>query len=127
MATLEDVLARTQEHEGVVVEDDGGRFSASVPFKGKIKGYCWTWLERHDPKKARVPNREVLAIYVSGLAIKDALLSEPKEYWVEDPHYNGYPAVIVRLPLIPLNELHDLLDEAFLTRSQPVKKRSKSK
>lgn len=51
------------------------RFAFSVSDKGKLKGFVWVWLERVAPKKARVPNRGVIAVRVANLGQKDALLS----------------------------------------------------
>ncbi len=36
---------------------EDGRIAYSVLNKGKPKGIAWVWLERIDPKKARVPTR----------------------------------------------------------------------
>ena len=54
MATQENVrriaLALPETSEG------DGQFSFSVRNKDKQKGFAWVWMERLDPKKARVPN-----------------------------------------------------------------------
>jgi hypothetical protein len=39
------------------VEETTDRFAFSVRNKGKLKGFAWVWLERVDPRKARVPPR----------------------------------------------------------------------
>lgn len=89
------------------------RFGYSVPNKGKHKGFLWSWAERVDPKKARVINDDVLAIIVPNLVAKEAILaSDPEKYFTE-PHYNGYPAVLVRLAAIEPEELEDLIVEAW--------------
>ena len=36
--------------------ESSGRFAFAVPNKGKLKEFVWVWLERLDPKNARVPN-----------------------------------------------------------------------
>jgi hypothetical protein len=33
------------------------------------------------------------------------------------PHFDGYPAVLARLEAIPINELHELVVEAWLCRA----------
>ena len=87
-------------------------FAFSVLVKGKPKGIAWVWKERVDPKRPRVPNPAVLAVRVANLAQKDLMIAtEPAKYFTE-PHYNGYPAVLVRLAAVRVPELRILLQEA---------------
>ncbi len=96
---------------GTVAEPD--RFAFSLPAKGKNKGYAWVWLERIAPKKARVPNPSVLALRVSSLAVKDLMIrAEPAKFFTE-PHYDGYPAVLLRLETVRVPELRGLLRDAW--------------
>jgi hypothetical protein len=88
------------------------RFAFSVRVKDKEKGFAWVWMERVDPKKPRVPNPGVLAVRVANLGQKDALIAaEPKKFFTE-PHYNGFPAVLVRLEKVNNRDLEVLLEEA---------------
>jgi hypothetical protein len=94
-------------------EEEPGRFAFSVRNKGKLKGFAWVWLERVTPKKARVPQPKVLAVRVANLFDKDLLLGvDPKKFFTE-PHYDGYPAVLVRLPAVTAGELRPILTEAW--------------
>ena len=89
-----------------------GRFAFGVPSKGKVKGFAWVWMERVVPKKPRIPNPAVLAVRVTNLVDKDVLIrAEPKKYFTE-PHYDGFPAVLVRLSEVKAAELRELLAEA---------------
>ncbi len=118
MATPSDVRRIALTLPGT--EEAKGRFAFSVPNKGKQKGYAWVWLERVDPKKARVPNPRVLAVRVANLEQKDALLAaEPKKFFTE-PHYNGYAAILVRLSEVKVSELRPLLEDAWRCASSPV-------
>jgi hypothetical protein len=93
--------------------EDPDRFAFSVNNKGKQKGFVWVWLERIQPKKARVPNPEVIAIRVANLDEKDFLLAaEPSKFFTE-PHYNGFPAILLRLADIAYDELSALLINAW--------------
>src|SRR5262249_21874157 len=88
-------------------------FAFLVRNKGKLKGFAWCWKERVDPKKPRIPNYNVLAVRVANLAQRDALLvAEPKKFFTE-PHYAGYPAVLVRLEAVTVADLKILLAEAW--------------
>jgi hypothetical protein len=42
------------------VREEEGRFAFNVENKGRPKGFAWVWLERIEPKKARVPNPDVI-------------------------------------------------------------------
>lgn len=115
MATQQDVREIAAKLPGAVENPD--HFAFSVTVKGKEKGFAWVWLERIDPKKARVPNPDVLAIVVPSLLTKDILMGAGSEKFVVDPHYNGFPAVIVRLAAIERDELEELLIEAWRTKA----------
>src|ERR1700738_5322010 len=74
-----------------------GRFAFGVQCKGKLKAFVWVWMERVTPKKPRVPNHSVIAARVSDLAEKDRLLATARVNFSTEPHYKGFPAVLVRL------------------------------
>ena len=94
-------------------EEAQGRFAFSVMSKGKAKGFAWVWMERVIPKKPRVANPAVLAVRVANLTDKDLLISrEPAKFFTE-PHYNGFPAVLVRLAEVSATELRPLLEDAW--------------
>jgi hypothetical protein len=95
------------------VEEAEGRFAFSVLNKGKPKGFAWVWNERVEPKKPRVPNPAVLAVRVANLAQKDLMLSADAVKFFTEPHYNGFPAVLVRLKEVSVAELRALLTEAW--------------
>src|SRR5262245_37607571 len=112
MADLDDVRRIAARLPGVL-EGGGAQFSVGVMVKGKHKGFAWSWAERVDPKSARVPNDKVLAVRVPNLTAKDALIASDPEIFFTEPHYNGFPAVLVRLEAIEQSELEDLLLEAW--------------
>jgi hypothetical protein len=94
-------------------EEVQGRFAFGVNVKGTVKGFAWVWNERVEPKKPRVPNNKVLAVRVPTLVDKDILISaDPRKFFTE-PHYNGYPAVLVRLPEIRASELRELMRDGW--------------
>ena len=111
MATQADVRRIAMSLPGTVEGDE--RFAFSVPNKGKLKGYAWVWMERIQPKTPRVANPGVLAIRVANEGQKEALISaQPKKFFTE-PHYNGFPAVLVRLADVSAKELRTLLEEGW--------------
>ena len=94
------------------VEGDG-TFAFSVLVKGKPKGFVWAWNERVEPKKARVPNPEVVAVRVIDEEDKQALLASDDRTFFTEPHYHGFPAVLVRLPFIEPDELAELIEDGW--------------
>ena len=60
-----------------------------------------------------MPNQEVLAVRVASLAEKEELLAADPEKFFTEPHYNGFPAVLVRLPAIDAGELGELITDAW--------------
>jgi hypothetical protein len=104
------------------VEEGKDHFAFSVPNKGKLKGFVWVWMERVTPKKPRVANPGVIAVRVANLGQKNALLSaDPKKFFTE-PHYNGFPAVLVRLDAVTVADLKVLLAEAWRCQAPPEPK-----
>ena len=118
MATLEDVRRTGSKLPGAVLGEDGVSFGVSQ--KGKVRGFVWLWNERVHPKKARVPNPGVLAVATPGLGAKEVLLSSDPEVYFTEPHYNGFPAVLVRLAEIGVDELEGLLIEGWKTKASPT-------
>jgi len=88
-------------------------FAFSVENKGKEKGFIWAWNERIHPGKPRVPNPQVLAARVANETEKAALLGADPDKFFTEPHYNGFPAVLVRLPAVSVGELRQVITEAW--------------
>jgi hypothetical protein len=102
------------------VTEERGRFAFNVQSSGKPKGIVWVWLERVHPKKARVPNPSVIGVRVRDQADKAALLAGDPDVFFTEPHYDGYPAVLVRLAAVGRAQLQALITEAW--RCQAPKK-----
>ena len=114
MATQSDVRSVALSLPGA--ERVPGRFAFGVQRKGKIKAFVWVWMERVTPKKPRVPNHGVIAARVPDLAEKDRLLAADPVKFFTEPHYKGFPAVLVRLGAVSVSDLKTLLTAAW--RSQ---------
>ena len=111
MATQEDVRRIALSLPGA--SERAERFAFAVSNKGKDKDFAWVWNERIEPKKPRVPNPEVLAIRVAGEEEKQFLIGAVPDVFFTEPHYNGFPAVLVRLGAIELEQLEGLLIEGW--------------
>ncbi len=111
MATQDDVRRIASALPGAIEGQE--RFGFSVEVKGKHKGFLWSWAERVHPKKARVINDSVIAVMVPSLMVKEMFLTTHPEYCFTEDHYNGYPAILVRLADIAPEELKPLIEEAW--------------
>jgi len=115
MATRSDVrkialsLPETKEKDG--------HFAFEVRNRAKYRGFCWVWMERIHQKKPREPNPDVLAVRVPSLDAKEILLMADSDKFFTEPHYEGFPAVLVRLERVGRAELRALLVEGWATQA----------
>jgi hypothetical protein len=107
MATQADVRRIALSLPETSEEDGGGRFRVAG------KQFAWTWLERVDPKRARVPNSEVIALRVGNEFEKETLIDMDPAVFFTEPHYDGYPAILVRLAAIEPELLRVVLTDAW--------------
>jgi hypothetical protein len=63
------------------------------------------------------PDGPILAARVEHLGAKEALLADDPGVFFTTPHFDGYAAVLVRLEEIALDELTELIVEAWLLRA----------
>lgn len=111
MATQTDVRRIALSLPGV--EEEPNHFAFTVHNQGKQKKFVWVWKERVIPKKPRVPQPKVIAVRTASLDDKDFLLSLDSAKFFTEPHYNGFPAVLVRLPAVTARELRPIITEAW--------------
>jgi len=100
-------------------EEAANDFAFSVRNKGKAKGFVWSWKERVNPKKPRVPNAGVIAIRVANLGQRDTLLATDDRKFFTEPHYNGFPAILVRLAEVTVVDLKVLIEEGWRCMAPP--------
>jgi len=84
----------------------------SLSFCVAGKGFAWSWKERVLQGKARHPRIDVLAVRCPPEE-KDAILSSDPAKFFTEPHYQGFPAVLVRLGNVDTRELRALLIVAW--------------
>lgn len=106
MVSLADVRRLALTLPDTDVDESGNRFSV------KSAGFAWPYPEKVNPKRARVERLDIYVVRVADEDDKQAMLiGEPEKYFTTD-HYNGYPAVMVRLAAITVDELAELLTDA---------------
>ena len=88
---------------------------------GKL--FCFHRSRRKDAIDPETQERldDVLMFRVADVGVKELLLSDTRGIYFTTPHFDGYPAVLMRIPdlaKIDRAELHELVAEAWLTRAQ---------
>lgn len=86
----------------------------------KDKGFVWERpLRRADLEAlgAAAPAGSILGAHVPDLGAKEALLAAQPDVYFATPHFDGYPAVLVRLAEIGVGELEELIVEAWLAKA----------
>jgi len=83
----------------------------------KGKGFVWERPLRKADLAAlgdAAPDGEILGARVENLVAKEALLQTDPDVYFTTPHFDGYPAILVRLERITPEELEELAAEAWL-------------
>jgi hypothetical protein len=117
MADLDELALAMPQTTKEISED--GRPSYLV--HGKM--YCFHRSRRPDARDPDTGERleDVLMFRVADVGVKELLLSDTRGIYFTTPHFDGYPAVLVRIPnlaQLDRDELADLVAEAWLTRAQ---------
>jgi hypothetical protein len=107
----------------VVDDDDVRRIALSLPETKERPSYGTPGFRVKDKLFARMREDGALAVYVSALEEKEALIAAEPEVFFTLPHYDGYAMVLVRLEAIGIEELTEVLTDAWRVRA-PVKVRA---
>jgi hypothetical protein len=88
----------------------------------RVKDKLFAWerpLRRSDLEALgdAAPDGPILAARVPDLGVKEALLADDARVYFTTPHFDGYPAVLVRLDRLTVADLEELLVEAWLARA----------
>ena len=63
------------------------------------------------------PDGDILGVRVSDEGVKFALIADEPGVYFTTPHFDGYPAVLVKLAEIDAGDLEELITEAWLTQA----------
>jgi len=88
----------------------------------RVKDKLFVWerpLRRSDLEALgdEAPDGPILGVRVEHLVAKEALLADDPGVFFTTPHFDGYAAVLVRLDRTELEELNELIVEAWLARA----------
>lgn len=121
MATLDDVRKAALSLPGVDERVDGHRGGAT--WRTAAGAFVW----ERGPSKADLaaleklgrgwPDGTVIGVRTDGLDEKQALLETYPDAFFTIPHFDGFPAVLVRLDAIEPDHLREVITEAWLLRA----------
>jgi hypothetical protein len=112
--------------------DDVRRIALGLPETGerlsreqrqwRVKDKLFVWerpLRRADLEAlgADAPDGPILGARVEHLGAKEALLADDPAVFFTTPHFDGYPAILVRLDRIAVEDLDEVIVEAWLARA----------
>ncbi|MBM7806956.1 hypothetical protein JOD57_002793 [Geodermatophilus bullaregiensis] len=88
----------------------------------KVRGRTFVWerpLRRADLEHLGddAPAGPVLGAAVADEGVKHALVADDPAVYLTTPHFDGYPAVLVRLEQVDVGELAELVTEAWLAKA----------
>jgi hypothetical protein len=86
----------------------------------KDKGFVWERPLRRADLEALgddAPEGPILGARVEHLVAKEALLADDPSVFFTTPHFDGYPAILVQLDRIGLEDLREVIVEAWLARA----------
>jgi hypothetical protein len=86
----------------------------------KGKGFVWERPLRRSDLEAlgdAAPEGPILGARVEHLVAKEALLADDANVFFTTPHFDGFPAVLVRLEEISAEDLEEVIVEAWLCRA----------
>jgi len=120
MATMADLddLALAMPQTTKELSDDG---RPTCLVHGKF--FCFHRSRRRDAIDPDTGERldDVLVFRVADVGMKELMLADDRGVFFTTPHFDGYAAVLIRIPdlaRIDRNELEDAVVEAWLTRAQ---------
>jgi hypothetical protein len=112
--------------------DDVARLALALPetdehlsrglrsWRVREKGFVWDRPLRRSDVEAlgdAVPDGPILGARVEHLVAKEALLIDDPDVFFTTPHFDGFPAVLVRLERIAPADLEEVVVEAWLARA----------
>ena len=88
----------------------------------RVKDKLFVWerpLRRADIEALGddAPDGPILGARVEHLGAKEALLANDEGAFFTTPHFDGYPAILVRLDRIAIDGLQEVIVEAWLARA----------
>jgi hypothetical protein len=127
IGSVADIVAPT-----VATWDDVSRLALALPettegtsfghraWKVRDKGFVWERpLRKSDLEAlgADAPDGPILGARVEHVIAKEALLQDDPAVFFTTPHFDGFPAILIRLEEITVDDLEEVVVEAWLARA----------
>jgi hypothetical protein len=99
---------------------EGASHGGPTGWAVKGKGFVWERPLRKADLVAlgdAAPDGPILGVRTLGLEAKEALLAENPDAFFVTPHFDGYPAVLIRLEHIGVDELEEVILDAWVVRA----------
>lgn len=71
----------------------------------------------HEALGEGAPDGEILGARLEHEIAKQAMLADPSGLYFTTPHFDGYPIILVRLDPIGMEDLEEVVTEAWLARA----------
>jgi hypothetical protein len=117
MATWSDVRRYALALPGA---SEGATFGGNAAWTVNTKLFAWERPLRRSDLAALgddAPTGPILGVRTADLEMKEAMLRSDPDVYFATPHFDGYPAVLIRLDKITAKELKDVITEAWLARA----------
>lgn len=95
-------------------------YGGTMSWKVNGKGLVWERPLRKADLEAlgnRAPRGPVLGVRTADPEMKEMLIASDPRVFFTTPHFDGYPAILVRLEKISVKKLKDVIIEAWLSRA----------
>ncbi len=105
---------------GRLPETSEGESRGTAMWRVRDKSVAWERPLRRADYEAlgdAAPEGPILGVRTPDLGVKEALLGDDPDVYFTTPHFDGYPAVLVRLDAITAEELEELIIEAWISRA----------
>jgi hypothetical protein len=104
---------------GMATEKDVRRIALSLPETTEKPWYGSPGFRVKDKGFLRIRSEAEggLVVFVSDLGEKEALLASDPEKFFTTPHYDGYPAVLVNIAAVDVDELRELITDSWIQKA----------
>jgi hypothetical protein len=116
MASWEDVRRIALD----LPETDEGTTHGNRSWRVKEQGFVWERPLRRGDLEAlgdAAPDGPILGARVENEMAKEALVANDPDVFFTTPHFNGYPAILIQLDNISVEDLTEVIVEAWLAKA----------
>jgi hypothetical protein len=113
MATFDDCRRLTAHLPEVGESTSYGTPSLTV----RGKSFCRLWGDREHDRDHVDPDETAVLVVFCDLDEKDALIESSGGTVFSTPHYDGYPAMVIRLADVDLEDLAGYLEDSYRAKA----------